>query len=214
MGNMYERIVDLCKAAAISPSRMCLDLNLSKSLMTELKSGRSKQLSLDTTQKIADKFSIPIAFLTGAAPFDHWDQINRNRAQFFHYVDIDPDLLDMIYGIDGNLLDAEPINNLITFISEAIDSAVPMGNGEWDVKLKPKFQAKKAPVLTEKDERDIARDLERIMAQLDAGGDLMFDGDPMSDEARDSIKAAMKLGLEAAKVKNKERFTPKPYRKE
>ena len=72
----------------------------------------------------------------------------------------------------------------------------------------------KAPTLTPKDERDIARDLERIMDELDAGGALMFDGDPMSDEARESIRAAMKLGLEAAKVKNKERFTPKRYRKE
>ena len=70
------------------------------------------------------------------------------------------------------------------------------------------------PAITEKDERDIAKDLERIMTQLDAGGDLMFDGDPMSDEARESIRAAMKLGLEAAKVKNKERFTPKNHRKE
>ncbi len=70
------------------------------------------------------------------------------------------------------------------------------------------------PAITEKDERDIAKDLERIMTQLDAGGDLMFDGDPMSDEARESIRAAMKLGLEAAKVKNKERFTPKKHRKE
>ncbi len=52
------------------------------------------------------------------------------------------------------------------------------------------------------------------MAQLDAGGDLMFDGDPMSDEAKESIRAAMRLGLEAAKMKNKERFTPKQYRKE
>ena len=34
------------------------------------------------------------------------------------------------------------------------------------------------------------------------------------DEARESIRAAMKLGLEAAKVKNKERFTPKKFRKE
>ena len=75
-------------------------------------------------------------------------------------------------------------------------------------------ESEKAPALTEKDERDISKDLERIMAQLDEEGDLMFDGDPMSDEARESIKAAMKLGLEAAKLKNKERFTPKKYRKE
>lgn len=72
----------------------------------------------------------------------------------------------------------------------------------------------KTPALTEKDERDIAKTLENLMAQLDNGGDLMFDGDPMSDEARESIKAAMRLGLEAAKLKNKERFTPKKYRGE
>ena len=75
-------------------------------------------------------------------------------------------------------------------------------------------EIEKTPALTEKDERDIAKDLERIMGQLEAGGDLIFDGDPMSDEARESIKAAMKLGLEAAKMKNKERFTPKQFRKE
>lgn len=73
---------------------------------------------------------------------------------------------------------------------------------------------KKAPTLTKKDERDIARDLEAAMAELEAGGDMMFDGDPMTDEARESIVAAMRLGLEAAKAKNKARFTPKKYRKE
>lgn len=69
------------------------------------------------------------------------------------------------------------------------------------------------PVLNERDQRDIAKSLELLMAQLDSSEDLMFDGDPMSDEARESIRAAMKLGLEAAKVKNKERFTPNKYRK-
>lgn len=77
-----------------------------------------------------------------------------------------------------------------------------------------KTYIKKTPTLTEKDERDIARDLESIMNALEQGGDMMFDGDPMSDEARDSIIAAMRLGLQAAKLKNKERFTPKKYRKE
>ena len=72
----------------------------------------------------------------------------------------------------------------------------------------------KTPTLNEKDERDIARDLEAFMADLDKGGALMFDGDPMTDEAKESIKAAMKLGLQAAKQKNKERFTPNKFRKE
>lgn len=72
---------------------------------------------------------------------------------------------------------------------------------------------KNMPILTIKDERDIARNLEKIMADLENSGDLMFDGDPMSDEARESIRSALKLGLEAAKLKNKETYTPKKYRK-
>lgn len=72
----------------------------------------------------------------------------------------------------------------------------------------------KKPALTEKDQRDIAKDLEAMMAQLDGSGDLMFDGNPISDEARASIRSALQVGLEIAKVKNKERFTPKKYRKD
>lgn len=68
--------------------------------------------------------------------------------------------------------------------------------------------------LTEKDLRDIARDLEGLMERLDTAGDLMFDGDPISDETRDSIRNALQLGLELAKLKNKSRFTPHKYRKD
>lgn len=74
-------------------------------------------------------------------------------------------------------------------------------------------EEKRTPVLTAKDERDIARILEKTMADLENSGELMFDGDPMSPEARDSIRSALKLGLEAAKLKNKEIYTPNKYRK-
>lgn len=70
------------------------------------------------------------------------------------------------------------------------------------------------PALTKKDERDIARDLEGILKRMESSEALMFDGNPMSDDAKESILAAMKLGLEAAKSKNKARFTPKKYREE
>lgn len=72
---------------------------------------------------------------------------------------------------------------------------------------------KETPTLTAKDERDIARDLERIRQTLESEDTIMFDGDPMSDEARDSIMNAIELGLKAAKIKNKEKYTPKKYRK-
>jgi transcriptional regulator with XRE-family HTH domain len=70
----------------------------------------------------------------------------------------------------------------------------------------------KTPALTKKDERDIARDVENIMTRLADGDGLMFDGDPMSDEARESMLNAIRLGLEAAKIRNKARFTPTKFK--
>lgn len=74
-------------------------------------------------------------------------------------------------------------------------------------------EQKEKPVLTKKDERDISKDLEAIMADLEHSGDLMFDGDPMSAEARESMRNAIELGLKAVKLLNKETYTPNKYRK-
>lgn len=80
--------------------------------------------------------------------------------------------------------------------------------------LETDFADDRGSALSKKDYKDIAKNLEQMMSQLEDGGDLMFDGDPMSDDARESIRAALQMGLEIAKVKNKERFTPKKYREE
>lgn len=72
---------------------------------------------------------------------------------------------------------------------------------------------KKTPVLTEKDKRDVARDVTRIMDSLENSGELMFNGVPMSDEARAAMAAAMRIGLEEAKRRNKETYTPKKFKK-
>ena len=92
-----------------------------------------------------------------------------------------------------------------------------------DSATRPAFDAYNAGYIDGRlnvEERKSGRDgvegdeFESIMADLEAGGDMMFDGDPMTQEARESIVSAMRLGLEAAKAKNKARFTPYKYRKE
>ena len=75
-------------------------------------------------------------------------------------------------------------------------------------------ETENAPVLTEKDRRDVAKDVERIMDDLENSGDLMFDGVPMSPEAKAAMASAMRIGLEEAKRRNKETYTPKKFRKE
>ena len=72
----------------------------------------------------------------------------------------------------------------------------------------------KESVLTPKDERDIAKILEQTREQLLSQEGLMFDGDPATPEAIESILSAMQIGMELAKKKNKEKYTPKKYKKD
>lgn len=66
--------------------------------------------------------------------------------------------------------------------------------------------------LTPKDEKDIEKILEQTREQLMNQEGLMFDGDPASPEAIDSILSAMQIGMELAKKKNKEKYTPNKYK--
>ena len=58
MGTLYENIRELCEEKGIKGGKMCVDLGLSKSLMTDLKAGRKKGISAETAQKIADYFGV------------------------------------------------------------------------------------------------------------------------------------------------------------
>lgn len=57
--------------------------------------------------------------------------------------------------------------------------------------------------LTEQDKKDIAVELEQLMQEMENSGDLMFDGQPATPEAMESLRQAMELGLTYAKKINK-----------
>ena len=59
MCNLYERIQKACEKSGITVSAMCLALGMSKSTMSDLKSGRKKTLSSDTITKIASFLKVP-----------------------------------------------------------------------------------------------------------------------------------------------------------
>lgn len=67
--------------------------------------------------------------------------------------------------------------------------------------------------LKPKDEKDIRTILENTEHLLKQEG-LMFDGKPASPEAIESVLSAMQIGMEMAKRKNKELYTPKKHKKE
>lgn len=68
--------------------------------------------------------------------------------------------------------------------------------------------------LSQKDKRDILDIISSTKAELLSQEGLMFDGDPASPETIESILNAMEIGMEMAKKKNKEKYTPKKYKKD
>ena len=68
--------------------------------------------------------------------------------------------------------------------------------------------------LTTKDEKDIIKIIEQTRMQLLNQEGLMFDGDPATPEAIETMLSAMQLGMEMAKKKNKEKYTPKKYKRD
>lgn len=75
-----------------------------------------------------------------------------------------------------------------------------LGNGQ---KEKP---ATDSDGLTEADRRDIAIELEQLMNEMTRSGDLMFDGDPATPEAMESLRNALEMGLIYAKKVNKDKL--------
>lgn len=65
MENLYTRIESLCNEKGIRPGRLCDEMNLSRSLMTDLKMGRKKTVNAQTAQKIADFLGVSVAYLLG-----------------------------------------------------------------------------------------------------------------------------------------------------
>ena len=71
MDNLFDRIQFLCDEKGIRPGRLCNELGISRSLMTDLKMGRKKSISAETAQKIADYFGVTVGHLLGReAPID------------------------------------------------------------------------------------------------------------------------------------------------
>lgn len=73
----------------------------------------------------------------------------------------------------------------------------------------------KAPELTARDERDIAKDLNNIMEKLTSGeaGPASYDGEPLDPEAAALFKDELEIALRRLKLINKEKYTPKKYKK-
>ncbi len=65
--------------------------------------------------------------------------------------------------------------------------------------------------LTKKDKIEIDEYLDKFETELLSQTGLMFDGEPMTQESREKLISAMRIGAEMAKKEAKEKYTPKKY---
>lgn len=69
--------------------------------------------------------------------------------------------------------------------------------------------------LTTKDNKDIARDLDSIMEKLSNGesGPASYNGEELDPEAAELFRDELEIALRRLKIINKEKYTPKKYKK-
>ena len=89
MCTIYNNIKSLCDERGVKPGRMCVELGMSKSILTGLKNGTKKNIQTDTAQKIADYFGVTVGRVLGAeketaAPKD--DGLSPMESQLMEYV--------------------------------------------------------------------------------------------------------------------------------
>ncbi len=64
MNAMYERIDELCKKHGTDVTKVCRELKIQRSSLTELKMGRVKSIGADKIAKIADYFGVSALYIT------------------------------------------------------------------------------------------------------------------------------------------------------
>lgn len=111
MGTLYGRIQALCKSKGVSGSRMCLDLGLSKSTLSDLKNGRTKGFSVNTAQKIAGYFGLTVDELYGEEkekPTVQDDGLTENQRKLMEFAKSVPDdKADMILRVMKSIVEGD-----------------------------------------------------------------------------------------------------------
>lgn len=112
MCTLYNRIIDLCNEKGVSGSRMCLDLGLSKSTLSDIKGGRKKGVSTATAQKIASYFGVTVGYLLGEEekeekPTDTDGLSEKRKALIDFAMSVPDDKAEMILRVMKSIVEAD-----------------------------------------------------------------------------------------------------------
>lgn len=104
--------------------------------------------------------------------------------------------------------DYETLQKIADFYGVSVDYLL----GRTDDPTPPDKKSKPYYALTEKDERDIAKDLERLMQNLESDDALAFYGEPLDEQTKELLRISLENSMRLAKQIAKQKFTPKKHR--
>ncbi len=81
MNNFYRRVIGFCDERSISIYKMCKDVGISSSVMSEIKAGRRQGVSAATAEKMAKYFGVSLSYLLG------YNEIGDEYSEYSLYLD-------------------------------------------------------------------------------------------------------------------------------
>lgn len=108
--------------------------------------------------------------------------------------------------IEGNKQGAS--NDTLLKLATALDTTI-----DYLLSNNDEIESNNDIELTSKDKNDIEKSLNETLDHLENQQGLMLSGNPVDEDDWEFIKKAIKNGLEYAKKINKEKYTPKKYKK-
>ncbi|MBY0054099.1 helix-turn-helix domain-containing protein [Brevibacillus agri] len=233
-----DKIVRLMKKKGLSRYKLAKESGVPYTTLIKILDGTTKNPQIETLSAIADVLKVPVDYLLGRGDiYDIGWAIREEREEQGLTAD---ELGDAIGVHEEIILDYESDQMPISLaMAEKITNAFGLSYvafldkyNLYDEYLPPQFEddadqyeAFKAAVdrdaqsdaysytLTPKEEHDIVKDLERIMADLESNQALAFHGEPIDDEEMELLRASLENSLRIAKMVAKKKFTPKKYRK-
>lgn len=217
---MYEIFAKLLEKFDVKAADVSKATGLPSSLFSEWKRGKSKPKA-DKLQKIADYFGVTLNYLLIGSEKEE-SNVNQTNT---HMYEIFEQLLQK-YGITPYKISKDTgitqstLSDWKRGISTPKQDKLQKIADYFGVSLAYIISGKEEPVkkettLTLKDERDITKDLNNIMDKLLSGdtGPASYDGEELDPEAAELFRDELAIALRRLKIINKEKYTPKKYKK-
>lgn len=112
MGTLYENIIALCEEKGVKGGKMCVDIGMSKGILTDLKMGRQTGISAANAQKIASYFGVSVGYLLGEEeqknkPTDNGELSEGHKELYDFILSVPEDKVELVLRVMKSIVEGE-----------------------------------------------------------------------------------------------------------